>query len=131
MFEFLAPHHRIARVQDLSLERLRTLGLDSHCCSMPTATLKRYRSEECAPGVLPWLEELRGADIGLCLVSNGYGPRIERFAASVNLPFVAQAMKPLPTGCRRAMAQNGSKRIAPPWSATSYSPTFSPAASPG
>jgi len=106
MLDFLAPNYRIARVQDLTLDRLHTLNVESLLLDAD-CTLKRYRSEECAPGVLPWLEELRSAGIGLCLVSNGYGPRIERFAASLNLPFVAQAMKPLPIGCRRAIAKNG------------------------
>jgi HAD superfamily phosphatase (TIGR01668 family) len=77
------------------------LLLDADC------TLKRYRSEECEPGVRPWLDEMRAAGIGLCLVSNGVGPRIARFAATLGLPFLAQAMKPLPAGCRRAIAAQG------------------------
>ncbi len=70
-------------------------------------TLKRYRSEECAPGVARWLDALRQAGFGLCLVSNGLGERIGRFAEGVGLPFVAKAMKPLPTGCRCAMRKMG------------------------
>ena len=73
-------------------------------------TLKRYRSQECAPGVGQWLDTLRQAGFGLCLVSNGLGERIGRFAEIVNLPFVAKAMKPLPAGCRRAGRKMGFSR---------------------
>jgi HAD superfamily phosphatase (TIGR01668 family) len=42
-------------------------------------------------------------NIGLCLVSNGRGYRIRRFAESVQIPFVAPAMKPLPFGLNFAV----------------------------
>ena len=71
--------------------------LDADC------TLKEYRSEEPLEGVDEWLATLREAGIGLCLISNGLGPRIERFAKRVELPFFAPAKKPLPFGCRRAV----------------------------
>ena len=102
MFRILTPHHRIASVLELTPDRLRSLGLQSLLLDAD-CTLKRYRSEECAPGVAEWLDTLRQAGIGLCLVSNGLGDRIALFAAAVGLPFVAKAMKPLPMGCRRAM----------------------------
>ena len=53
---------------------LESLLLDADC------TLKRYRGEQCAPGVAEWLDALRQAGFGLCLVSNGLGERIGRFA---------------------------------------------------
>ena len=53
---------------------------------------------------------MRQAGFGLCLVSNGLGERIGRFAEVARLPFVAKAMKPLPAGCRRAMSKMGYSR---------------------
>jgi HAD superfamily phosphatase (TIGR01668 family) len=106
MFACLLPHFRIARVEELTPERLcamkiRALLLDADC------TLKRYSAEDCTPEVAAWLQSLRTAGIGLCLVSNGLGPRIRRFAERLRLPFVAKAMKPLPWGCRRAVRTCG------------------------
>jgi HAD superfamily phosphatase (TIGR01668 family) len=109
MFGFLTPHYRIASVLELTPQRLRGLGLESLLLDAD-CTLKRYRSAECAPGVAEWLDGLREAGIGLCLVSNGLGQRIGRFAQLVGLPYVAKALKPLPLGCQRAMRQMGFRR---------------------
>src|SRR5580692_9915410 len=104
MFGLLTPHYRIASVLELTPERLRELGLESLLLDAD-CTLKRYSSEECAPGVAEWLDALRQAGFGLCLVSNGRGKRIGRFAGRLGLPWVAMALKLLPIGCRRAMRQ--------------------------
>ena len=109
MFPFLTPHYRIASVLELTPVRLRGLGLESLLLDAD-GTLKRYRSEQCAPGVMEWLDDLRQAGFGLCLVSNGLGERIGRFAQPLALPFVARALKPLPMGCRRAMRTMGFRR---------------------
>ncbi len=109
MFRFLAPHYRIASVLELTPARLRGLGLESLLLDAD-CTLKRYGGEQCAPGVAEWLETLGQAGFGLCLVSNGLGERIERFARPLGLPFVAKALKPLPVGCRRAMRQMNFRR---------------------
>jgi hypothetical protein len=106
MLNFLVPHLRVAAVQELSLDRLRTMGLDALLLDAD-CTLKRYHGEECSPEVAEWIARMRDGHIGLCLVSNGLGPRIERFADKIGLPFVARALKPLPWGCRRAIRQMG------------------------
>jgi HAD superfamily phosphatase (TIGR01668 family) len=109
MFRFLTPHLCVATVLELTPKRLRGIGLQNLLLDAD-GTLKRYRSQECAPGVGQWLDTLRQAGFGLCLVSNGLGERIGRFAEVVGLPFVAKAMKPLPTGCRRALRKMGFRR---------------------
>ncbi len=95
MLRFIAPHIRVENVRQLSLDWLRELGLDALLLDVD-CTLKEYRAEEVTPEVAAWLGELRAAGIGLCLVSNGMGRRIERFAGRLDLPFVSKAMKPLP-----------------------------------
>lgn len=102
MFRLFKPDLYIDSVVELTLDllrekKLRSLLLDVDC------TLKHYRTESLSPDVVRWLETMRQGDIGLCLVSNGRGPRIRRFAESVGIPFVAPAMKPLPFGCRTAI----------------------------
>ena len=109
MLKIICPDHRVRSVAQLSPDWLRqqhitSLLLDADC------TLKRYRSEQPAPRVAEWLETLRQAGFGLCLVSNGLGERIGQFAERVGLPFVARALKPLPLGCRRAMRKMGFRR---------------------
>jgi HAD superfamily phosphatase (TIGR01668 family) len=109
MFGLLTPHYRIASVLELTPARLHGLGLESLLLDAD-CTLKRYGDEQCAPGVAEWLDTIRQVGFGLCLVSNGLGKRIGRFAQTLGLPFVSRAMKPLPVGCRRAMRKMGFRR---------------------
>ena len=102
MFRIFQPHLRIESVTELTPSRLEELGLRSLLLDVD-CTLKRYRSEGLAPGVVRWLDLMKGANIGLCLVSNGRSPRISRFAENAGVPFVALAMKPLPFGCNTAV----------------------------
>ena len=95
MLRLLTPHLRIESVLDLDVGRLRELGLDALLLDVD-CTLKSYRSEAVGDEVKAWLDELRAAGIGLCLVSNGLGRRVGRLAEELGLPFIAKAGKPLP-----------------------------------
>ena len=102
MRRLLTPDLRIDSVLELSPDRLRQMGLEALLLDVD-GTLKNYRAESLRPEVMAWLEGLRAAGIGLCLLSNGRFPRIGRLAERLGLPFVSQACKPFPFGCRRAM----------------------------
>ena len=102
----LSPQIRVERVVDLTVERLRRIGVDALLVDVD-CTLKRYRVETVGDEVAAWLADLRQAGIGVCLVSNGRGRRIGRLAASLGLPFVAKACKPFPFGCRAALRRMG------------------------
>ena len=106
MFSIFIPHLHVAAVQELTLERLGAMGIDSLLLDAD-CTLKRYSSEHCVPAVAAWLAELKAGGTGLCLVSNGWSDRIKRFAGNVGLPFVARSLKPLPWGCRKALRKMG------------------------
>ena len=102
MLRVLTPDIRIDSVLELSVERLRRMGLEALLLDVD-GTLKNYRAQSLRPEVMAWLDGLRAAGIGLCLLSNGLSRRIGRLAERLGLPFVSQACKPLPYGCRRAM----------------------------
>jgi HAD superfamily phosphatase (TIGR01668 family) len=102
MLRLLTPHIRVDNVGELTPQRLRQWGLRALLLDVD-CTLTRYRRNEVAPEVAAWIEELRTAGIGLCLVSNGLGGRIRQLAERLGLPCVAKAMKPLPWGVRSAM----------------------------
>ena len=109
MFGFMTPHHRVGSVLDLSPRWLREQKIDALLLDVD-CTLKGYRDERVSPEVAAWLAEVQAAGIGVCLVSNGRGPRIGRFAESAGLPFVAKALKPFPFGCRAAVRKMGFDR---------------------
>jgi hypothetical protein len=102
MLRLVTPHVRVETVWELTPERLRQLGLRALLLDVD-CTLTRYHQHELSPEVAAWLEELRAAGVGLCLVSNGLGQRIRSFARQLGLPCVAKAMKPLPWGVWSAM----------------------------
>ena len=106
MLKLLTPHLRIESVLELTLDRLRKLGLDSLLLDVD-CTLKRYSQNDVEPGVADWIEELSRGGIELCLVSNGLAGRIGRFAEQFDLPFIARACKPFPFRMRAAVRKMG------------------------
>ena len=57
LLRLFQPDLRVASVQELSLPRLRALGLDALLLDAD-CTIKRYRSHECVPEAAQWLAEL-------------------------------------------------------------------------
>ena len=106
MLHLVTPDIRVDSVRELTPERLQQWGLRALLLDVD-CTLTRYRQNTVAPEVAAWIDELRAADLGLCLVSNGMGRRIRRFADRLGLPCVARAMKPLPWGIRAALRKLG------------------------
>lgn len=106
MFNWFTPELHVVSVVELNIERLRQLELDALLLDVD-CTLKSYRSTEVTPEVAAWLRDLGEGGIGVCLVSNGGGPRIKAFAERLGLPFVAQAMKPFPFGALSAATRLG------------------------
>ncbi|MDR2762376.1 MAG: YqeG family HAD IIIA-type phosphatase [Planctomycetaceae bacterium] len=98
----LKPDIEVSGVIDLTIERLDSIGIKALLLDVD-CTLKRYNSSEPLPDVIDWLTQLRSAGISLYLVSNGGGVRIRQFSESVQIPFVAPAMKPLPFAICRVM----------------------------
>lgn len=96
------PDLRIDSVVELTPEKLDALGIRSLLLDVD-CTLKHYRAQELPPDISRWIDLMKKHEIGLCLVSNGRGPRIERFSKTVDIPFVAPAMKPLARGLRKAL----------------------------
>lgn len=102
MFQIFRPHHRLESVTLLTAERLTQWNIRSLLLDVDS-TLKKYGAAELAPEVAEWLNEMKRQNVGLCLVSNGGSRRIGAFAESIELPFVAPALKPFARGCLRAM----------------------------
>jgi uncharacterized protein len=102
MLSFVAPHLHLTSVLELGTTRLLQLGLRGLLLDVD-CTLKDYGAAEFSPAVREWVQGLRAEGLRLCLLSNGRPRRIGKLARQLGLPFVAQAFKPLPWGCLRAL----------------------------
>lgn len=65
-------------------------------------TLTTHNNPEIRTEELEWLERMKQQKIPMVLVSNNNVPRVEPFANLVELPYVANAKKPLSSGFQRA-----------------------------
>ena len=102
MWKWLYPHYYVGSVLELTPERLRAINVECLLLDVD-CTLKRYGHQEPEPEISAWINLLKSEGVALCLLSNGVASRIGAFAARVDLPFIAKACKPLPSGCRRAI----------------------------
>ena len=98
----------------------RSLQQCGNACGLPAGllsarSLRQTRILELVRQGLPapvaaWLEQMKAAGIKLMIVSNNTRKRVSPFAASLGLPFVSLACKPLPWGIRKAARQLGVSR---------------------
>ena len=108
MFHLLTPNLCVENVLELTVDRLRELGIDGLLLDVD-CTLKRYIENDLPPEVAQWFATLTAGGIGCCIVSNGRSNRIKHIADKLGLPFVAKALKPFPVGIYRAIAKMGFK----------------------
>jgi len=98
----LVPDLYVERIEDLEPRILQARGLHFLLLDVDS-TLKDYRAQAFAPSIVTWTHELKRAEIGICLVSNGGEHRIAPLARQLGVPYVARAAKPAPYGCWRAL----------------------------
>ena len=100
------PDIYVERVVDVSAPYLQSRGLHGLLLDMD-GTLKNFHDIVIATYVVDWMNDLRNSGIQLCLLSNGRSKRIARLAGGLDVPFVAEALKPFPFGCRKAIQKLG------------------------
>lgn len=69
-------------------------------------TLASYRAHRASNRTINYLKELEKLGIRLFIISNNKGPRVESYAASVNLPYLASARKPFTKRIKRFLSAN-------------------------
>lgn len=102
----LLPDIYLSSATRITADDLRARGIHGLLLDID-GTLKDFKAPEVAPPVLAWLQQLKSDGIRMCLLSNGRAARIGLIAEQLQLPFVAEALKPSPQGCRRALETIG------------------------
>ena len=103
----LIPNYRVGSVYELTLEKLRTIGVKLVLADLDN-TIARYREPEPSAALFRWKEELNQAGIQVFILSNGRKPnRSRRFAKAFGVDFISHAGKPRRKGFEAALKRTG------------------------
>lgn len=94
------------RITDVTAEDLHRLGARAVLLDVDN-TLTTHDAPDLDIAVRQWLTDMQNEGFLLIIVSNNSAERVEPFAQSIGLPFIAHGRKPLPTGYRAAATALG------------------------
>ena len=102
------PKERIDKMIDLTPEHLRDIGVNTLLLDIDN-TMTTQDNPIPAEGVVEWIERMKAAGVVMIVVSNNNGERVRKFSELLGLEYEGLALKPLPTGFRRACRRLGVK----------------------
>lgn len=100
----LYPDYIFHRIYDIPTSFFADRGITTLLLDVDN-TLTTDNNPQPHAKVTRWLEEQHKAGLRLMVLSNNYRKRVEPFANSLGLEFIAMAAKPLPYNLRRALSQ--------------------------
>jgi len=98
----LRPDVRIATVEDLTVERVRAMGLRGLLLDVDE-TLVDTHSTDVSSSVRSWIQTLRSANLRLAIVSNGHPRRVQTVAKTLGIPATPLLGKPFPRAFHRGL----------------------------
>jgi HAD superfamily phosphatase (TIGR01668 family) len=101
--------HLADTLPQVSLDELVALGIRGIVVDLDN-TVCAYHQPELAPGVAAWVDEAQRRGLRLVLVSNNFSERVAAVGALLDIPVVANALKPLPFAFLRALRTLGTPR---------------------
>jgi uncharacterized protein len=91
------PDLRFSHVEQIDVPTLASRGITGVLADLD-GTLVGDHQHDVASSVTAWVHGLRAAGIGVCIVSNSGPARVAPVAAVLDVPYVANAAKPLRRG---------------------------------
>jgi len=91
------PDLRFAAVEQIDVATLASRGITGLLADLD-GTLVGDREDDVPGSVTAWVDGLRTAGIGVCIVSNSGPARVAPLASALDVPYVAHAAKPLRRG---------------------------------
>lgn len=92
----LTPDRYFSRISRINIrEDLLGCGL-THVLLDIDNTIRSRETHDVPRDVRLWLSQARDAGVSFCLLSNNWHADVHEFAASMDMPLVAKACKPLP-----------------------------------
>lgn len=105
----LGPNRFAPRLFDVTYQELEEAGLRGLIVDLDN-TLLGFRETELAREHLAWVEAALAYGFKMVMVSNNFTGRVTGIAATLGIPCVPNALKPLPFGILRALRILGLRR---------------------
>jgi HAD superfamily phosphatase (TIGR01668 family) len=105
----LGPDRFAPRLCDVPLAELEAAGIRGLILDLDN-TVVSWGGSEIAREHLAWVADARDRGFRLVMLSNNFSDRVTLIAQQMQIPFVASALKPLPTGFLAAVRRLGLPR---------------------
>lgn len=106
VLRWLAPDEYLPSVRHVDLRRLQARGIRGLIVDLDN-TLAPWRGGPPSPELVAWVAEARRLGLGVCIVSNNWGERVQAVGRVLGVPVVRGAVKPRRSAFRRALALLG------------------------
>jgi len=107
--ELLTPDLHFRKVEEITPEFLKSRGFTALLIDVDNTLVSRG-SGRIESSVFEWVHSMKQAGISCCLLSNNWHEVVHDYAALLEIPIVAKAMKPLPIAYIKALATIGARR---------------------
>lgn len=98
----LGPDRFAPRLCDVPLAELEAAGIRGLIIDLDN-TVVSWGGSEIAREHLAWVADARDRGFRMIMLSNNFSDRVTEVATQMDIPFVASALKPLPTGFLAAL----------------------------
>jgi uncharacterized protein len=105
----LRPDWYGSSLAHLSFDALAMADITTLFLDMDNTVLSR-KTHEVPPEISRWIADGRSRGLKLCLISNNFHAHAYEVAQTLELPVVAKALKPLPTGVFKALHLMGAQK---------------------
>lgn len=102
--KYFKPNLSVNSIYDITPQLLAQYGLTALVCDLDN-TLVGWDVIYPTKEIKKWLNEMKAANIEIIIVSNNNSQRVAVFCDTLDIPFVANAKKPLNSGFLTAMRQ--------------------------
>lgn len=109
MLEKFKPTWMVKNIYQVSPQELHAKGIRAVFSDLDN-TLIAWNNPDGTPELRQWMDELHSAGIPLIVISNNSKQRVAKATASLDLPFISRALKPLSFGITRARRKLGLKK---------------------
>lgn len=102
MFKNFIPDIYVNSISDINLKKLKSIGIAAIILDLDN-TLDSHETETPSKCALDFLEKLRSNNFSICVISNGKYSRVKTYLKGLDIPYVADAGKPLKKSYRKAL----------------------------